>query len=184
MRRTPTVLVGVTLLAAACTAGDDGPPPPVDVAHHLTSPPAGCPNSRPLLQHTPPWGDLFGAAPALGAFYAKPDTSAGSFRVDTNTRRSKHGWIVKVLWVLQPRTTEPVTISGHEMRTGWSIIFDPSNGPPASTMQLDPKHPGTPSKRKGWTESPSSLSFPKSGCYIIDATWHAGSWHHGFGLGM
>jgi hypothetical protein len=84
--------------------------------------------------------------------------------------------------VLEPGTSEPVTISGREA-TGSAIVFDPSNGPPSDTLRLDPSHPGTPSRRKGWTEYPSLLSFPEAGCYVIQAWWADGVWQRGFGFG-
>ncbi len=153
------------------------------VAAHLATAPSGCLTSGALLQDTPPWGELFGSAPAFGGFYAHPDPSAGSFHVGTNTRRKENGWAVKVLWVVQPGTTEPVTLSGQEVGTGWPITFDPSNGSPSDTMRLDPSHPGTPSRRQGWTEYPSLLSFPEAGCYIIKASWADGSWQRALGFG-
>lgn len=157
------------------------------IAAHLAAAPTGCLASGPLLQHTPPWGALFGSAPAFGAFYAHPDTSAGSFHVGTSTRRRENGWGVKVLWVLQPAVTEPVALSGQEVGTGWPITFDPS-GPNLATdrpetMRLDPSQPGTPSRSHGWTEYPSLLSFPEAGCYIIQASWAGGSWQRQFGFG-
>jgi len=126
---------------------------------------------------------LFGYAPAFGAFYARPDASTGSFHVDKNTRRKESGWVVKVLWVLEPQTNEPVTLSGREVGTGRPITFDPSNGPASLRMLLDPSAPGIPSRRQGWSEYPSSLSFPEAGCYTVRASWASGSWERTFGFG-
>jgi hypothetical protein len=155
----------------------------VTVATRLTPPPGDCLSSGSLLHQVPPWGALFGAAPAFGAFYARAERSAGSFHVDDNTRRTRDGWAVKVLWVLQPGTTATVALSGQEVGTGTPITFDPSNGSPSLVMHLDPTEPGTPSHRKGWSEYPSSLSFPESGCYVIKATWSGGSWQQTLGFG-
>jgi hypothetical protein len=153
------------------------------VEAHLSPAPGGCPTSGALLRHTPPWGDMFGSAPAFGAFYAHPDPSAGSLHVGNDTRRGQNGWVVKVLWVSEPTMSEPVTLSGHEAGTGWPVTFDPSHGLASHTMRLDPSNPGTPSKRKGWSEYPSTLAFPEAGCYVIDASWADGSWERGFGFG-
>jgi hypothetical protein len=129
------------------------------------------------------WGDyLFGASPAFGHFYTRGDSSTGSFHLGDNTRRQDGGWVVKVLWVMQPATNEPVTISGRDQR-GAAIVFDPLSGHPSDTLVLDPSDPGTSSQRAGWTEYPSLLSFPEAGCYLIQASWSVGSWHRGFGLG-
>jgi hypothetical protein len=171
-----------TPIASAASAS---PTSSVSVATKLSSPPNGCASSDRLLHQVPPWGALFGSAPAFGAFYARRDPSAGSFHVGTNTRRKKNGWGVKVLWVLQPTMTEPVLLSGQEVGTGWLITFDASGLNPtrSDTMRLDPSNPGTPSHRKGWSEYPSTLWFPEAGCYIIKASWADGSWQRGFGFG-
>jgi hypothetical protein len=50
-------------------------------------------------------------------------------------------------------------------------------------MRLDPADPGTPSDRKGWSEYPSYVMFPESGCYVVNATWAGGSWEQTFGFG-
>lgn len=174
---------GTPLPAGSATVASPSPAPSMTVAAHLTAAPSGCPRSGALVQHIPPWGAVFGSAPAFGGFYAWSDPSAGSFHVGTNTRRSRNGWVVKVLWVLQPGTTDPVTLSGQELRTGWPITFDLSNGSPSLAMRLDPRNPGTPSHRKGWSEYPSLLSFPDAGCYTINASWTGGSWQRGLGFG-
>jgi hypothetical protein len=150
----------------------------------------GCRSERlPNLATAPPAGSSLGRLvwlrPGVGAFYAHHDPSAGSFHLGTNTVRRENGWGVKVLWVLQPTMIEPVTLSGQEVGTGSPITFDASGLNPtrSDTMRLDPSNPGTPSHRKGWSEYPSSLSFPEAGCYIIKASWADGSWQRGLGFG-
>jgi hypothetical protein len=154
------------------------------IAADLASPPADCPTSQPLLQRAPPQGELFGASPAYGAFYAKPDVASGAFHIDGGTRLKPQGWRVKVLWVLEQGTTEPVTISGQETDTGSPIMFDAANGQFSEELQLDPGQPGTPSRLRGWKAYPSLVWFPEApGCYQIEASWADGSWQRGFGLG-
>jgi hypothetical protein len=184
------VLSSCTGSGTSSPAGTTSSEPPsptssVTVAAHLAIAPSGCPTSQPLLQQAPPWGALFGSAPAFGAFYAHHDPSAGSFHVGTDTVRRENGWQVKVLWVLQPTMIEPVTLSGQEVGTGSPITFDASGLNPtgSDTMRLDPSNPGTPSHRKGWSEYPSSVWFPEAGCYIIKASWADGSWQRGLGFG-
>lgn len=127
---------------------------------------------------------MLGGAPAFGGFYAQRfDPSSGSFHVGHDTRRKPEGWAIKVLWVLEPSTSEPVMISGREVDTGAAIAFDPVNGPVSDTMLLDPRNPGTPSRRKGWTAHPSLLLFPEAGCYVIEAAWDGGSWQRAFAFG-
>ena len=89
---------------------------------------------------------------------------------------------MKVLWVLEPKS-ERVMVSGHDVGTGAALMFDPVNGPLADTLLLDPAHPGTPDRRKGWTEYPTLVRFPSAGCYLIEASWADGSWQRGFGIG-
>jgi hypothetical protein len=126
---------------------------------------------------------MLGATPAFGGFYVRLDVSSGSFHAGHNTRRKPEGWAIKVLWVLEPGTSDPVTISGHDVDTGAPIAFDPSNGSVSDTMLLDPSNPGTPDRRKGWTAYPSELLLPEAGCYQIEASWTDGSWQRGFGFG-
>jgi hypothetical protein len=122
--------------------------------------------------------------PVFGGFYAQRDSSNGSFDTGkNNVRETSDGWTIKVLWLLMPHTSFTPTLSGTEVGTGSPIVFDPSNGPPSTTMPLDPNHAGTPSHRQGWSEYPSLLSFPEAGCYQIQASWSGGSWHLGFGFG-
>jgi hypothetical protein len=111
------------------------------------------------------------------------DAPSGSFHVGHNTRKDNGGWVVKVLWVMEPGTVQPVTITGQELDTGSTITFNPLNGSPSQTLTLDPDHPGTSSRRKGWTEYPSTLAFPEAGCYVVEATWADGSWQRVFGFG-
>jgi hypothetical protein len=195
-------LLRVAIVAAlgsllSCTTGAESSPSPSarksvsasttespSIAADLASAPTDCPTSRPLLQHPPGQRELFGGAPAYGAFYANPDSSSGTFHIGGNTRMKRQGWPVKVLWVLEPGTTEPVTISGQETDTGAPIMFDPVNGPFSDTLQLDPRYPGTPTRLRGWKAYPSLVWFPEApGCYLIEASWVDGSWQRGFGLG-
>lgn len=76
-----------------------------------------------------------------------------------------------------------MTISGHEIDTASAIMFDPANGQLSDTLLLDPRHPGTPSRLRGWKAYPSLVWFPEAGCYLIEASWVDGSWQRGFGLG-
>ena len=188
-------LIVMIMATASCTRDAGTSPAPtgrrpsssdtssVAVAHQLVAAPTDCHASDPLVRETRPWGRLLGSAPAFGAFYARADRASGSFTVGEDTRRTPHGWAVKVLWLLEPGTSVPVTLSGSEVETGSPIWFDPSDGASGDTMSLDPKHPGTPSQRHGWKEYPSLLEFPEAGCYRVQASWANGSWQWSFGFG-
>lgn len=125
-----------------------------------------------------------GSAQAFGGVFARADRSADSFHVGHNAHRTRFGWAVKILWVMEPGTSAPVTLTGRESKTASPITFHPSNEPTSQTMILDPAHPGTLSRRQGWTEYPSLLFFPQAGCYTIRASWAGGSWEQGFGVGL
>jgi len=196
--RHPSVAVVLVVALVACTSGSTGPPsgspvassntaptalPSVRVAARLRSAPGGCQGADPLVSNVPPWGRLLGGSPAFGAFYARPDLGSGAFLVGSDTSRKRNGWRVKVLWVLEPGTSEPVTLTGEQIPGGGRVLFDPSDGAVSTSMVLDPADPGTPSERKGWTEYPSLLLFPRAGCYRIIATWATGSWTRAFGFG-
>jgi hypothetical protein len=162
------------------------PSPLPVVARRLRPAPARCadPKAPPLLGEQPPWGPLFGSSPAFGGVYARADRKAHAFHVGTNTRRTPNGWMVKVLWVLEPGTRQVVSLSGREVESGSPIMFRGSDGKPAApTMVLDPDDPGTPTEEQGWLAYPSNLFFARAGCYAIEARWPGGSWGRVFGFG-
>lgn len=109
---------------------------------------------RQQLPATPPSRDVFGPG-AVGP--------------------TRDGWFLRVLWVIAPGTTEPVTLRGRSAG-GESLRFDISNRGVVTTAVLDPGDPPIPIQQGGWAEFPSDVYFPATGCYELEARWAGGGW--------
>jgi hypothetical protein len=90
----------------------------------------------------------------------------------------------KVLWVVGPNYTEPVTLQGRDLLSGVPIWFDVyANGSTPDKLStlatLDPAHPN-----RGFTRNSTGLwniwgvgfVFTRAGCYDLEASWGAGQW--------
>jgi hypothetical protein len=98
--------------------------------------------------------------------------------------RTRRGFRVKVLWIMDPHQRNPIRIEGTNIRTGGSVWFKAEDsGPPGSSARLDPDEQGVIIQSDGWREFPSYLYFPGAGCYELVARWSKGSWRLVFGLG-
>jgi hypothetical protein len=103
----------------------------------------------------------------------------------------------KVMWIVGPNVTEPVTLRGRELQTGAPLWFEiyPSNAEPISGQTqsvytvravLDPSAPnrGSTDNSKGhWAIWGIGLVPLAAGCYQLDATWATGGWHTVFAVG-
>jgi hypothetical protein len=152
------------------------------ISKRLAASPEDCTNLGASPTKVGPWLYALGSGPAFGVGFGL-DHSGAYHTGNNNVQKTSNGWGIKILWVLRPGTHQTVAISGSETGTGWPIIFQPSGAPTSSTMTLDPKHPGTPTKERGWLGYPSLVAFPEAGCYTIKATWSNGAWTRGLGFG-
>jgi hypothetical protein len=104
----------------------------------------------------------------------------------------------KVMWVVGPNFAQPVTLTGHDVRTATPLWFQlyPSNGIPTDNpdaltaytthLVLDPAAPN-----RGSTENSSGhwniwgigVMVLAAGCYELDVTWSTGSWRSVFAAG-
>jgi hypothetical protein len=156
--------------------------PPV-VATDLDAAPGGCPGPRPLLRAVAAaYGGLFGSGPLRGGAYARLDTRTNSFHAP-DARRTRLGWVIKILWLMRPDQAQPVTIEGSGSSTEGHVVFEPSDADPALMARLDPAGPGVPPEKGHWLEYPSYTYFPRAGCYRLSARWAGGGWDLGFGFG-
>jgi hypothetical protein len=104
----------------------------------------------------------------------------------------------KVMWIVGPNYPQPVTLTGHDLRTGMPLWFAlyPSNGvsndnPDALTaytthLVLDPAAPNRGSaenSRGDWNIWGVGLVVLAAGCYELDVTWTTGSWRSAFAAG-
>lgn len=119
------------------------------------------------------FADGIGAGPVFAV--GPMDWGTVSLRYD---HAIAQGWPVKELWVINPRHTGPVTLSGHNLVTGTPLVFSFSGGP-ASPSPTRPKLKGSPLGAAGsgiWAQDPSYVVFPEAGCYTVSAKWSDGSW--------
>jgi hypothetical protein len=95
------------------------------------------------------------------------------------------GGEMKVLWLLEPGTKDPVTLRGWNLRTGRAIRFVvPSlriNW--ATRAKLDPSKVTSFSAPDGWEDFPSDLVLSGAGCYVVFAQWKQASWLVPFAVG-
>ena len=97
----------------------------------------------------------------------------------------------KVLWLIGPNYSEPVTLRGHDLRTGtpmWFLLLDLGSDAAnaAPSLALDPAIPN-----RGSTDNPAGhwniygvgIIFTVAGCYDLDVTWPEGHWHTVFAVG-
>jgi hypothetical protein len=156
------------------------------IARVLDAAPGACPGPAPQYEKVARYfGPLVGGTPIWGGFYAHFNEPANAFHNGSRLRRRKDGWPVKVLWVVEPGTLTPVTLSGHNAVTDAPVRFKIGgvHNPATESAVLDPKHPAIPVQDGRWKEFPSDLYFPSAGCYVLTASWAGGSWQMGFGFG-
>jgi hypothetical protein len=104
----------------------------------------------------------------------------------------------KVMWVVGPNYSQPVTLTGHDLRSGATLWFQvyPSNSvvtndPDADSIyttqaMLDPSAPnrGSTANSTGhWNIWGIGLMVLKAGCYELDVSSQQGSWHMVFAAG-
>ncbi|MDQ3916729.1 MAG: hypothetical protein M3323_15580 [Actinomycetota bacterium] len=153
------------------------------MAAELGPPPTDCagpaPDPRPAVRF---YGSLSGEKPVWAGIYAGYRPEQQAFHA-SDARRTKHGYRIKVLWIMHPRQRSPVTIEGRELGSGKPVFFDVgATGTPVRSADLDPKDPGTVPEHR-WKEYPSYLFFSRAACYELEASWAGGSWRRVFGFG-
>lgn len=97
----------------------------------------------------------------------------------------------KVMWVVGPNYDQPVTLTGHEVRSGVALWFQiypsndiPTDNPDALTTytthaMLAPAAPnrGTADNSRGhWNIWGIGITVLSAGCYEVDVTSAAGNW--------
>jgi hypothetical protein len=196
------VVALVMALAAVTTAGCESPTDDVDaetsestpspatveesslpsVARRLGAAPTNCPGPHPRRQQvSPAYAPLIGERPLWAGFYARYDRGAHAF-IARDARRTKHGFRIKVLWVMSPTRDIPVTISGHNIASRAALRFDIEEvADKGIAASLDPDVAGV--GEGGWREFPSYLYFDGAGCFRLTASWDETSWDLTFGFG-
>jgi hypothetical protein len=163
------------------TGGKSSPAP---VAQRLHAPPRDCrgPNPRTTVVARA-YGPLVGAAPVWAGFYASYRREAHAYRAP-DAPRTRHGFRVKVLWIMSSDQRDPVRITGANLSTGLSVSFEVEGSRvPRTSATLDPAAEDVIVQRGGWKEFPSYIYFARAGCYELVVRWPSGSWRLAFGLG-
>jgi hypothetical protein len=153
------------------------------VSQELDRAPSECSGPPPRRRHVASaYGSLIGGGPLWGGVYARLGRKGDAFHAE-DAPRTEFGWRIKVLWVIRPGRSEPVSIEGAERSTGERLWFEFVGEEPTTTLRLDPNEPGVPPEAGHWREFPSYLYFPRAGCYGLESRWPEGSWELGFGFG-
>lgn len=151
-------------------------PPPTSCSSGPT-PQAISRDFGPALGQSPVWAVTFGAGPRGAVLLLEGSTELGP-----------HGLYRKVLWVIQPGYSSKVHITGTDVSSGALLWFEIANAGPTTDAVLDPTHPGAypvdPANPDAiFAEFPSYLFVPRSGCYVLEATWAEGRWRIPFAAG-
>lgn len=185
---TPTPLPSVTPLPTPLASATPGQQLPA-FSGGLGAAPASCPASPPLqtyqatnfgggfsqdiaFQGGPPVWEL-GLGPVV---HLQRDPTTGYY--DT-----------KVMWVVGPNVSQPVTLTAPAVQGGTPLWFDvyPRNGATGNTQDiygtsalLDPGAPnrgGTDNSTGHWNIWGIGMIALSAGCYDVTASWAGGSWH-------
>jgi hypothetical protein len=79
------------------------------------------------------------------------------------------------LWVIVKTYTDKVSLQGWNLEMNEPLWFQIGGQEPTTTPTLDPQNPGAYSN-PDYVDFPSYIIIPEPGCYIIEASWDAGSW--------
>jgi hypothetical protein len=155
------------------------------VADRLGPAPKNCTGPAPDLVSFDDYGNLAGGSPVWAGIYASFDPAGQRYRIERDAPRNEYGWRIKVLWVVGPTLGESARITGRELRRGASLWFEVEDQDirPATEATLEPAADAVMPSRTGYTDFPSYVYVPRSGCYALEAEWADGGWRLVFGLG-
>lgn len=123
-----------------------------------------CANAARTTTISPDFGAAVGHSPVWAVGFFGPRATAG------------HQW--KILWVIDGRFTQPVTINGWSVRDHTPLQIQLVGYGRATSAVLDPLHPlATPLiDPEQWANFPSGIYPSKDGCWVLHARWPGGSW--------
>jgi hypothetical protein len=93
----------------------------------------------------------------------------------------------KVMWVVGPNVVQPVTLTGHELRTGTLLWFEIFPSGPRQSAVLDPTDPNrgsTDNSTGHWNIWGIGIVVLAAGCYEVDVSSPEGSWHAIYAIGQ
>jgi hypothetical protein len=108
----------------------------------------------------------------------------GSFQPSNYTRV---GWPIQVQVLIKQGFTQTVTLTGHDLRTGYNLWFSADANNPGSVEEAAPLATIDPSQPMGGVGEFSIwfdvLYLPGAGCYTLQASWPGGGWIVNFAAG-
>jgi hypothetical protein len=192
------VAVALSVAAAACQSSTESPgsqpaapspkasgtlagPPSIQIARRLGRAPSDCRGPHPTRRRVAPaYAPLIGEEPLWAGFYARYDSQDHTFTT-RDSPRTKHGFRVKILWIMSPKHDQGVTLTGENVRTGAPVRFDLEEVGTTERPTLTPEVAGVGETK--WREFPSYAYFDRAGCFMLTTTWGKDSWRLGFGFG-
>jgi hypothetical protein len=145
--------------------------------------PAVCPTTLPPGSYTLPkdfgggfvgGGDVKGSSPVWELGLGTPLT--------LNAYGATPYPVTKVMWLVGPNYSNPVTLQGQDITDATPAWFDLTGAGPGNattTAVLDPNHPnrgGTDNSTGHWNIWGVEIYFQSAGCYKLTATWPEGRW--------
>jgi hypothetical protein len=183
---------GIMIASAGCSLGGSiiSRPPPLPTA--ASSPPlTPIPTLPPQTMSVTNFGGGFsgvatfqGGSPAWELGFGSDGTLAAQGLPYPSS---------KIIWVVGPNINQPVTLSGHDLRSGapvWFEMYPPNYGGGkdyfTTAAVLDPTAPN-----RGSTNNSTGhrniwgigIIVGAASCYQLDVTSSAGSWHTDFAAG-
>lgn len=88
---------------------------------------------------------------------------------------TEHGYPYKVLWVVEKSFSDKVALQGGNVEDGTPLWSQIGGEEPTRKLTIDPLEPGAYSN-PDYSDFPSFIFIPKTGCYFIEASWDQESW--------
>lgn len=99
------------------------------------------------------------------------------------------GWPVPVMVYIKHGFTQPITLMGHDLLTGYSLWLSPDATSPGSLADAAPLATINPGQGLAhtsdaqWDIWSGVLYLPGAGCYIVQANWPGNGWTIDFAAG-
>lgn len=165
-------------------------PTPTPIAPAIGAIPADCPQGAPLASFDPivspgiggtdVWlvaGDFLGAQ--RPGSQQRATATIGQLTPGDYTSA---GWPVQVMALVRANLTQPVTITGHDLRTGYPLWWSPDANNPGAVEEAAPVAVIDPTQLQSklgdgqWDIWFGVLYLPGAGCYALQSSWAGGHW--------
>lgn len=165
------------VLLTACTASPSAPSltkkgpssSGTSQAVLLGTAPQNCAPGPTPKEVNPAFGPAIGQSPLWAAGFAGPHATVHL----AHSLYTQNGWEVKILWLLEPNATQPVTLQGGDQTIASRHLSFDVTGQITPKPMLDPRE----TAHDQWATFPSHVFVPAVGCYMVTATWAGNTWH-------